>query len=145
MLKPRPKPMRRTDNCSTVDQEANMSPATLNQSNSSISALSPVPYSSDSLRWDLKRVREAWHESRRRHDRYSIYQYLEAVFELVMVWETENAAVSRAARALRMKGLKGLVTAGPFSAVIACTSSLKRVDAKARSKWARVLMFAKAY
>jgi hypothetical protein len=30
----------------------------------------------------------------------------------------------------------------PFAAVINCTSSRKKVDAKARSKWARALMFA---
>jgi hypothetical protein len=33
----------------------------------------------------------------------------------------------------------------PFAAVINCTSSRKKVDAKARSKWARALMFAAEY
>ena len=43
-----------------------------------------LPYSSDSLRHDLMRVHDVWLETRRRHDRYSVYQYLTAVFDLVM-------------------------------------------------------------
>ena len=33
----------------------------------------------------------------------------------------------------------------PFAAVIGCTSSRKKVASKARSKWARALMFAAEY
>ena len=33
----------------------------------------------------------------------------------------------------------------PFAAVINCTSSRKKVDAKARSKWAHALIFAAKY
>jgi hypothetical protein len=87
-------------------------------------------------------VREAWRESRRQHDRYSIYKYLTAVFDLVTVWEKENRAIDRAKRALRLKGRAGGDKIEPFAAVINCTSSRKNVDAKARSKWARALIFA---
>jgi hypothetical protein len=44
-----------------------------------------LPYSNDALRNDLIRVHEAWRKSRGRHDRYSIYKYLTAVFDLVKV------------------------------------------------------------
>jgi xanthine/CO dehydrogenase XdhC/CoxF family maturation factor len=101
-----------------------------------------LPYSNDALRCDLSRVREAWRESRRQHDRFSIYQYLGAVFDLVMVWDAENRAIDRAKRALQLKGRKGGDKVEPFAAVINCTSSRKKVDAKARSKWDRALMFA---
>jgi hypothetical protein len=104
-----------------------------------------LPYSSDALRCDLRRVRDAWRESRRRHDRFSVYQYLGAVFDLVMVWEKENRATDRAKRALQLKGRKGGDEVEPFAAVINCTSSRKKVDAKARSKWARALMYAAEY
>jgi hypothetical protein len=104
-----------------------------------------LPYSSDALRGDLIRVRDVWRESRRRHDRFSIYQYLGAVFDLVMVWEKENRATDRAKRALQLKGRKGGDKVEPFAAVINCTSSRKKVDAKARSKWARALIFAAEY
>jgi hypothetical protein len=104
-----------------------------------------LPYSSDALRGDLIRVRDVWRESRRRHDRFSVYQYLGAVFDLVAVWEKENRATDRAKRALQLKGRKGGDKVEPFAAVINCTSSRKKVDAKARSKWARALRFAAEY
>jgi hypothetical protein len=104
-----------------------------------------LPYSNDALRCDLRRVHDAWRESRRRHDRFSVYQYLGAVFDLVMVWGKENRATDRAKRALQLKGRKGGDKVEPFAAVINCTSSRKKVDSKARSKWARALMFAAEY
>jgi hypothetical protein len=101
-----------------------------------------LPYPNYALRNDLIRVHEVWRESRRQHDRYSIYKYLTAVFDLVAVWEKENRAVDRAKRALRVMGREGGDKIEPFAAVIKCTSSQKKVDPKLRSKWVRVLMFA---
>jgi hypothetical protein len=101
-----------------------------------------LSYSNDALRNDLIRVHEAWRDSRRDHDRFSVYKYLSAVFDLVMVWQKESRAVDRAKRALWLNGRAGGDETEPFASVIRCTSSLKRVDAKARSKWARALMFA---
>jgi hypothetical protein len=90
-------------------------------------------------------VHEAWRESRRQHNRYFVYQYLTAVFDLVTVWQKENRAVEGAKRALWLKGRAGGDKIEPFAAVIRCTSPRKRVDAKARSKWARALIFAAEY
>jgi hypothetical protein len=104
-----------------------------------------LPYSNDALRCDLRRVHDAWRESLRRHDRFSVYQYLTAVFDLVAVWQKENRAVERAKRALWLKGREGGDNIEPFAAVINCTSSRKKVDAKARSKWAHALMYAAEY
>jgi hypothetical protein len=104
-----------------------------------------LSYSNTALECDLRRVRDTWRQSRRRHDRYSVYEYLTAVFDLVAVWEKEKRAVDRANRALRLKGREGADNVEPFAAVICCTSSRKNVDAKARSKWARALMFAAEY
>jgi hypothetical protein len=104
-----------------------------------------LPYPNNVLRNDLNRVREAWRESRRQHDRYSVCKYLTAVFDLVVVWQKENQAVARAKRALRLKGREGGDKVEPFAAVIICTSSRKNVDAKARSKWAHALKFAAQY
>jgi hypothetical protein len=66
-------------------------------------------------------------------------------FDLVAVWEKENRATDRAKRALWLKGRAGGDKIEPFAAVIRCTSPQKRVDAKARSKWARALIFAPEY
>ena len=104
-----------------------------------------LPYLNNALECDLNRVREIWRESRRQHDRFSIYQYWTAVFDLVAVWQVEGRAVERAKRALRLKGRGGGDNVEPFAAVIRCTSSQKKVDAKARSKWAHALKFAAEY
>jgi hypothetical protein len=104
-----------------------------------------LSYSNDALSNDLIRVREAWRESRRQHDRFSVYQYLTPVFDLVTVWQKENQAVARAKRALWLKRRGGGEKIEPFAAVIRCTSPRKKVDAKARSKWARALIFAAEY
>jgi len=92
-----------------------------------------LPYTNDALRCDLTRVRQAWRESRRLHDRFSIYKYLTAVYGLVLVWQTENRVIERASRALRLKGWKGVDYPEPFSAVIRCTSHRRKVDAKTRA------------
>jgi hypothetical protein len=104
-----------------------------------------LPYTNTALECDLNRVRDAWRESRRRHDRFSIYQYWIAVFDLVAVWQAEDRAVERAKRALRLKGREGGDDIEPFAAIIRCTSPRKKVDAKACSKWAHALMFAAEY
>jgi hypothetical protein len=104
-----------------------------------------LSYSNDALSNDLIRVHEAWRESRRQHDRFSVYKYLTAVFDLVTVWEKENRAVERAKRALWLKRRAGGDNIEPFAAVVRCTSPRKKVDAKARSKWARALIFAAEY
>lgn len=106
---------------------------------------SVIPYSSGALRWDIFRVREAWRESRRQHDRFSVFGYLAAVYSLVAVWKKENQAVERATRALRLKRRAYGNTIEPFAAVISCTNPQKAVDGKARSKWAHALMFAAKY
>jgi hypothetical protein len=67
------------------------------------------------------------------------------VFDLVAVWQKENRAVDRAKRALWLKRQESADNIEPFAAVINCTSSRKKVDAKARSKWARALMFVAEY
>jgi hypothetical protein len=106
---------------------------------------SVIPYSSDALRWDIFRVRDAWRESQRQHDRFSIFGYLAAVYDLVAVWKEENQAIERTTRALRLKRRAYGNTIEPFAAVINCTTSRKIVDGKARSKWAHALMFPAKY
>jgi hypothetical protein len=67
------------------------------------------------------------------------------VFDLVAVWQEEDRAVERATRALWLKRQEHGDNIEPFAAVIRCTSPRKKVDAKARSKWAHALIFAAEY
>jgi hypothetical protein len=63
----------------------------------------PVPYSSEALRQDLQRVRNAWDDSQVTRVRDAIYGYLSAVYGLVAWWAAEGREIDRARRALRLR------------------------------------------
>jgi hypothetical protein len=104
-----------------------------------------VPYTSQALREDLRRVRNAWNECQAKRDRDAIYTYLTAVFDLVAWWAAEGAAMERARKAVWLHYLEPSDHDEPFAAVIRCTSDLVKVDKRTRSKWSRVLRYALQY
>src|SRR5881397_3823305 len=81
-----------------------------------------VPYTTQALRQDLLRVRNAWDDCQARRDRNALYGYLSAVFDLVMWWAAQGRAVSRARLALKLQGVDATNADEPFAAVIRCTS-----------------------
>jgi hypothetical protein len=97
------------------------------------------------LREDLRRVRNAWENCQAKRDRDAIYSYLTAVFNLVAWWATENCALERARKALRLRCLEPSDHDEPFAAVIRCTSDPGKVDKRTRSKWSRVMRYAADY
>jgi hypothetical protein len=103
-----------------------------------------IPYSTEALRQDLNRVRNAWAKCQRRRRRDAIYTYLGAVYELVSWWAAEGCEVERAHRALRRRLLEVSEREEPFAAVIRCTADPARVDPRTRSKWSRVMRYATA-
>jgi hypothetical protein len=103
-----------------------------------------VPYTTQALRQDLLRVRNAWDECQASRDRNAIYGYLTAVFDLVMWWAAEGRAVNRALWSLKLQGVD-LPNDEPFAAVILCTTDRQKVDKRTRSKWSRVLRYAAEY
>jgi hypothetical protein len=104
-----------------------------------------IPYSRDTLRQDIARVRLAWEACQCSRDRNAIYGYLTAVFDLVMWWKAEDRAVSRARWALRLQGVNLASADEPFAAIIRCTSDPGKVDKRTRSKWSRVMRYAAEY
>jgi hypothetical protein len=104
-----------------------------------------VPYTTQALREDIRRVRNAWDECQSHRERDAIYSYLTAVFNLVAWWAAENCALERARKALRLRCLEPSDHDGPFAAVIRCTSDLVKVDKRTRSKWSRVMRYAADY
>jgi hypothetical protein len=102
----------------------------------------PTPYSTEALRQDLVRVRNAWAKCQRRRRRDAIYTYLGAVYELVTWWAAEERAVERARRALRTRLLIISEREDPFAAIIRCTADPDKVDSRTRSKWSRVMRYA---
>ena len=100
-----------------------------------------VPYTTQALRQDLLRVRNAWEDCQANRDRDAIYSYLTAVFDLVAWWTAENRAVERAHKALRLRHITPFDGEEPFAATIRCTSD-RQVDKRTRSKWTRALRYA---
>ena len=104
-----------------------------------------IPYSSEALRQDLQRVRNAWEDCQANRDRNAIYGYLTAVYGVVAWWTAEGREVDRARRALRLQRLEVSDREDPFAAIIRCTADPAKADKRTRSKWSRVMRYAAAY
>jgi hypothetical protein len=104
-----------------------------------------IPYTTQALKQDLLRVRNAWEDAQGSRDRDAIYGYLTAVFELVAWWMAENRALERAQKALRLRHIIPFDQEEPFAAIIRCTADHGKVDKRTRSKWSRALRYALAY
>jgi hypothetical protein len=104
----------------------------------------PIPYTSEAIRQDIKRIRGIWAKCQRRRRRDAIYTYLSAVYDLVTWWAAEGREVERARRALRSRLLDVPEREDPFAAIIRCTTDPARVDMRTRSKWSRVMRYATA-
>src|SRR6266487_3399424 len=104
-----------------------------------------VPYTTQALRQDLLRVRNAWDECQAHRERDAIYPYLTAVFDLVAWWAAENCAVARARKALQLQHLDLPIADEPFAAIILATANREKVDKRTRSKWSRTLRYALKY
>jgi hypothetical protein len=104
-----------------------------------------VEYTTQALKQDLLRVRNAWDECQSNRSRDAIYSYLSAVFNLVAWWTAKNSALERARQALRLQNLRPSDRDEPFAAVIRCTADPATVDKRTRSKWSRVLRYALEY
>jgi hypothetical protein len=96
-----------------------------------------------SIEAQLTEVRRAWAKYRSTNSRDAIYFYLSAVFALVTRWRRLNCAVKNSLAALRLQHDAPQMKAEPFCVVIYCTSDLEVADGKTRSKWSRVLRYAR--
>jgi hypothetical protein len=96
-----------------------------------------------SIESELAEVRSAWERYRSTNGRDAIYIYLTAVFRLVMRWRRLNCAVKNSKATLRLQADAPQMKSEPFGIVIFCTSDPEAADAKTRSKWSRVLRYAR--
>jgi hypothetical protein len=105
-----------------------------------------IAFSTEALKANLLRLEDEWETYQNTRDRDGIYQYLAAVFELVMWWKHEQKAIEYARRAMWLWGHRTLVKEPePFAAVIYCTTDPEKIDYRMRSKWSRVLRYAAMY
>jgi hypothetical protein len=105
----------------------------------------PIPYSSESLRQDLRRVRDVWEDCQSSRDRNAIYAYLGAVYGLVAWWSAEGQEIDRARRALCFLRLEVSAREDPFASIIRCTADPAKADKRSRSKWSRLMRYATVY
>ena len=103
----------------------------------------PTLSSVSNVEAELTEVRNAWSKYRRTNGRDAVYIYLTAVFRLVMRWRRLNCAVKNSRAALRLQDGAPQMKPEPFGIVIFCTSDPEVADAKTRSKWSRVLRYAR--
>ena len=103
----------------------------------------PTQNSVSSVEGELAEVRRAWERYRSTNGRDAIYIYLAAVFRLVMRWRRLECALKNSRAALRLQTDAPQMKPEPFGIIIFCTTDLEIVDAKTRSKWSRVLRFAR--
>jgi hypothetical protein len=92
---------------------------------------------------ELAAVRSAWARYRTINRRDAIYGYLQSVFVLVTRWRRLNCAVNNSRAALRLQHHPPQMKPEPFGIVIFCTANPRFADAKTRSKWSRVLRYAR--
>jgi hypothetical protein len=102
-----------------------------------------IPYTKEAFERDLERVQEAWDDCQADRRRDAIFGYLKAVYDLVNWWSAEGCEVDRARQAMRLRGQLPLPREDVFAAMIRCTSDPARMDKRTRSKWSRVLRYAK--
>ena len=92
---------------------------------------------------ELAEVRAAWQKYRSTNSRDAVHFYLESVFSLVTRWQRQQCAMKNSRAALRLKPRAPKMKPEPFARVIFCTCDPDVGDAKTRSKWSRVLRFAR--
>jgi hypothetical protein len=98
---------------------------------------SEIPFTTEALRVTPARIRDEWDNYQASRDR--------AIFQLIEWWAHERRANEYAQQALRLQRPQAPKISDPFAAIIFCTSDREKADFKTRSKWSRVLRYAKVF
>ena len=93
------------------------------------------------LRQWLERVQGAWQDFQANRARDAIYDYLEAVFAIVMHFKVRRHTKRLLRHAFKLANLRSDNDADLFTAIIRCTCG-DGADNKMISKWARALRYA---
>lgn len=104
-----------------------------------------IAFTTEALKANLERLRDEWENYQTTRDRDGVFLYLSSLFELVTWWSHERKDKEYAQRALRLQRPPVPKITDPFEAIIFCTADAKKADFKTRSKWARLLRYAKVF
>jgi len=105
------------------------------------SKLTPKP--SSTVEADLAKVVDVWAMYRSTNGRDAVYMYLEMVFAVVRRWQRLECSKKNSRAILRLRNGAQRMRIEPFSILIFCTADPKVADAKTRSKYSRVLRYAR--
>jgi hypothetical protein len=89
----------------------------------------------------LEKIQVAWRRFQGNRARDAVYDYLDAVFAIVLHFKVRRRTKRLSRAAFRFADQRFSKSADPFTAVIRCTSD-DGVDNKLISKWARALRYA---
>ena len=103
----------------------------------------PILHPVSSIEAELAEMDRAWRKYRSINDRDAVYIYLASVFKVVMRWRLLDCAQKKSRAALRLRPNPPQMRPEPFGIMIFCTADPEIVDAKTRSKWSRVLRYAR--
>jgi hypothetical protein len=93
----------------------------------------------------LADVKKAWSDCQSTRERSAIYAYLHMVFMQVDWWARKPEEMREAVRAVKRDNPNMELPDDKYAAVIMLTADPKKVDAKMRSKWSRVMQYAAKY
>jgi hypothetical protein len=96
--------------------------------------------STERLQQWLEKIEVAWRRFQGNRTRDAVYDYLEAVFAIVLHFKVRRRIKRLLRAAFRYADMRFNKSADPFTAVIRCTSD-HGVDNKLISKWARALRY----
>jgi hypothetical protein len=103
----------------------------------------PILHPVSGIEAELAEMDRAWRKYRSINDRDAVYIYLASVFKVVMRWRLLDCAQKKSRAALRLRPNPPQMRPEPFGIIIFCTADPEIVDAKTRSKWSRVLRYAR--
>ena len=103
----------------------------------------PCPNANPEIERELAEVKAAWQKYRSTNRRDAVYFYLEAVFAVVTRWQRLKCSLKNSQMALRLHPNAPRMKPETFAIVIFCTSDPAVANAKTRSKWSRVLRYAR--
>jgi hypothetical protein len=106
-------------------------------------AVKPIQNPVSGIETELAPIRRAWARYQSTNGRDAVYFYLEAVFLLVTRWQRLNCALKNSRAALRLQADAPQMKPEPFGIVIFCAADPEIADSKTRSKWSRVLRYAR--
>lgn len=104
-----------------------------------------IPFTAKALKVTIARLESEFWAYQETRDREAVFGYLNAIFETVSWWYHVGRAKEFAQHALRLQRQTAIKIADPFAAIIFCTADREKVDYRTRSKWARLLRYAKVF